>query len=69
VSLNKIRTQLRENFKNLLAFLYINNLAAFVRSGLRVNAVRNLGFTCLFIDVELRRLDRIMSSTLTRAGL
>jgi len=58
---------MRENFKNLLAVLYINNLAAFVHSRLRIDTMRNLWFARVFVQIKLRRLQRIVSATLTRA--
>jgi hypothetical protein len=43
-------------------------LAAFVGSGLRVDAMRHLGFARVLINIELRRFQGIMSAARTRAG-
>src|SRR5688572_30088113 len=66
VSLNKIRTQTRENFKKLFAFLVVDNLTALVGS-LRVDAMRNFRLARILVQVELRRFQSIMSAALARA--
>lgn len=60
---------MRENFKNLLAVLYVNNLTAFVDPGLRIYTMRNLCFARIFVQIKLWRFQRIMSATLARARL
>ena len=58
---------MRENFKNLLAVLNINNLAAFIHPCLRIDTMRNLRFARVFVQIKLRRFQRIVSATLARA--
>lgn len=53
--------------KNLLRFLYINDLASFVHTRFRVDTMRHLCFAGFLIKVELRRIQGIMSATLTRS--
>ena len=60
---------MREKFKNLLAFLHVDDLTSFVSSGLRVNTMRDLRFTGILVEIKLRRLQRIVSATLARARL
>ena len=60
---------MRENFKNLLAVLYVNDLTAFVDPGLRIYTMRNLRFACVFVKIELGRFQRIVGATLARARL
>lgn len=60
---------MRENFKNLLAVLDVNNLAAFVDSGLRIDTMRDLRFARVFVQIKLGRFQRIVGATLARARL
>lgn len=50
----------------LFCFLDVNDLASFVNTGLKVDAVRHLGLAGIFVNVKLRRFQRVMSTALAR---
>jgi len=51
----------------LFGFFYVYYLATFKGSGFSIDAMRFFGFARVFINVELRHFQRIMSAALTGA--
>jgi hypothetical protein len=51
----------------LFFFLNVNDLTALVHAGLGVDTVRHLSLAGIFVGVELRGFQRVMSTALTRA--
>jgi hypothetical protein len=51
----------------LFAFFDVDDLTTPVRAGLGIDAMRHLGFTRIFIEIELWRLEGIVGTALTRA--
>jgi hypothetical protein len=58
-----------KNIQSSIGIFYINDLAAFVHTGFRVDAVRDLCFPRIFIQVKLRCRQGIMSAALARARM
>ena len=57
-----------KNRKSVLFRVFdVDYLPAFIHSGLGVNAVRHHCFARIFIGVELRRFERVVSTTRARA--
>src|SRR5688572_10177687 len=67
----KLEPNRLENSKTLLGVFNVDYLSALVHPRFRVNAVRHLCFARVFVKIELRRLESIMSSSFagTRMGM
>jgi len=57
----------------LIAYLFsvfdVNDLAAFIHSGFRINAVRHFRLASVFVGIELRRFQGVVSAASARAGV
>lgn len=56
-------------FKALFRFFTVDDLAAFVGTGLHIYSMRTLGLARVFIDVELWQFQCIVGTALARAGV
>ena len=54
--------------KRLFRTFYIDDLAALVSAGLRVDAMRNFGLARILVDIVLRNAQGIVSTALARAS-
>src|SRR5436190_8728808 len=60
-------TNSMNSINSLFGFFNVDYLAAFVGPGLGVDAMWHLGFARIFVEVELRRFERIMRAASPRA--
>ena len=61
------KLQIENRKLTLLSVLNVDNLAALIHASLCVDAVRYFCLARIFVDVELRRFERVVSTARARA--